>query len=113
MKKSFSLLITIVLITIFSFLAIFIVEVKSISNFNNEIFYLQTQSRLHFNFFKNYLQNYDFKENCPKKINFAESIYNLEAKIECKDEIVNIDVYLKTNSKFETISLYEKLTINL
>ena len=111
MKKAFSTIITIILITLFSLLAIFILEIKSIKTSNNELFYLQSQSKLHLNFFKNYLNSFDFKSSCPSKISFNKKIYNLKAIIKCEEKEVLINIFLNANSKNHQINLHETLIL--
>ena len=54
MKKAYTLLLTIVLITIFSVLGIFILETKSLKNTNLTNQYLYIQAKNHKNFLKDY-----------------------------------------------------------
>ena len=59
MKKAYTLLISIVLITIFSYLAISILETKSLRSTNLSNQYLYIQGKNHLDFFKSYLLNID------------------------------------------------------
>ena len=101
MKKSYTLLISIVLITIFSFLAISILETKALRSSNLSNQYLYIQGKNHLDFFKSYIKTIDL-----------EDISNLEinAKIEKKDSIFVIDIFVK--AKDYDISLYEQVTKN-
>ena len=59
MKKSYTLLITIVLITFFSVFSIFILETKSLRAENLTNQYLYIQAKNHKNFLKEYLTSID------------------------------------------------------
>ena len=59
MKKSFSLLITIFLLSIFSYLAISILETKSLRNTNLQNQYLYIQANNHKEFLKAYIKTLD------------------------------------------------------
>ena len=61
MKKSYTLLITIVLITLFSVLSIFILETKSLRTENLTNQYLYIQAKNHRNFLKDYLKSIDLE----------------------------------------------------
>lgn len=52
MKKSFSMLITIFLITLFSYISIFIIETKTLSSNTDMKIFIQTQANMHMNFAK-------------------------------------------------------------
>ena len=62
MKKAYTLLLTIVLITIFSVLGIFILETKSLKNTNLTNQYLYIQAKNHKNFLKDYIKELDLKD---------------------------------------------------
>lgn len=117
MKKSFSLLITLVLITIFSFFAIFIIQTKSlaISNLTNS--YLQTQTKLHLDFFKQYINSLDLKSKCIKELSFEDDIYKIKANISfeiaCESNLpqtIIIDIFAKAKTLNHEINLHEKIT---
>lgn len=55
MKKSYTLFITIVLITLFSYLSISILETKALRSENLSNQYLNIQAKNHMIFFKDYL----------------------------------------------------------
>lgn len=120
MKKSFSLLITLLLITIFSSLAIFLIEIKSMSLNNLNNIYLHTQSKLHLNFLKEYITSLDLKKECIKDIEFTDDIYKLKAHLsytnECnntKANIVTIDIFVNSKTKTNEINLHETFQLNL
>jgi len=116
MKKSFSLLITIILITIFSFFTIFIIETKSlsISNLTND--YLQTQTKLHMDFFKSYINTLDLKATCINELSFSEDIYNINANITFENgclsnlpQDITIDIFANAKSLNNEINLHERI----
>ena len=108
MKKSYTLLITIVLITVFSFLAISILETKSLRSSNLSNQYLYIQAKNHKNFLKDYIKELDLKDINHIKID--DDLFDIYAKIESKDSIFTIDIFVK--AKDYDISLYEQVTKN-
>ncbi len=58
MRNSFSLLITIILLTIFASLSISIIENKTISSNIDKHKYLYLQSNIHMKYIKNYIQTH-------------------------------------------------------
>ena len=120
MKKSFSLLITLVLISLFSFLGIFLIEIKAMGISNVSNLYLQTQSKLHLNFFKDYIKSLDLKSECIKTIELKDDIYILKANLEYENECINsnqniitIDIFINSKTKIDEINLHEKFQLNL
>jgi len=116
MKKSFSLLITIILITIFSFFTIFVIETKSLSISNLTNAYLQTQTKLHMNFFKSYINTVDLKATCINEISFSEDIYTLFANVSyekgCLSNLpqdITIDIFANAKSLNNEINLHERI----
>lgn len=116
MKKSFSLLITLILITIFSFFTIFIIQTKSLSITNLTNAYLQTQTKLHMNFFKDYINSLDLKNSCINELSFNEDIYNLKAQISYENGCLNnlsqditIDIFANTKILNHEINLHERV----
>ena len=106
MKKSYTLLITIVLITVFSFLAISILETKSLRSSNLSNQYLYIQGKNHLEFFKKYIIDSNLKDITSLEI--KDDFFNIYAKIEKKDSIFVIDIFVK--AKDYDISLYEQIT---
>ena len=106
MKKSYTLLITIVLITIFSFLAISILETKSLRSSNLSNQYLYIQGKNHLDFFKKYIIDSDLKDITHLEI--KDELFNINAKIQQKDSTFIIDIFIK--AKDYDISLYEQIT---
>ena len=120
MKKSFSLLITLTLITIFSFLGIFIIETKSISIENTNNLYLESQSKLHLNFFKSYIKTLDLKKECLNEIEIVDDIYKLTANLAYKEDCstnksnsVTIDIFINSKTKLNEINLHEKFVLEI
>lgn len=119
MKKSYSLLITLVLVTTFSFLAIFILEKKSMQIENSKKLFLQTQTMLQLNFFKRYIKTLDLKNKCYKDIEIVDGIYKLSAKLKYEDECktaknkVTIDIFANSKIKLDEVNLHEKFILEI
>ena len=106
MKKSYTLLITIVLITLFSILGIFILETKSLRAENLTNQYLYIQAKNHKNFLKDYLKSIDLKNINDFEI--EDDLFKIYAKIEKNNSIFTINVFVK--AKDYDISLHEQFT---
>lgn len=106
MKKSYTLFISIILITLFSFLAISILETKALRSSNLSNQYLYIQGKNHLEFFKKYIIDSDLKDITSLEI--KDDFFNIIAKIEQKDSIFIIDIFVK--AKDYDISLYEQIT---
>ena len=105
MKKAYSLLITITLITLFSVLGIFILETKSLRSENLTNQYLYIQAKNHKNFLKDYLKNIDL--NGINDFEIKDDLFDIYAKIEKNNSIFTIHIFVK--AKDYDISLYEKV----
>ena len=105
MKKAYTLLITIVLMTIFSILGIFILETKSLRSTNLTNQYLYIQAKNHKNFLKDYIKDIDLTNINYLKID--DDLFDIYAKVEPKDSTFIIDIFIK--AKDYNISLYEKV----
>ncbi len=105
MKKSYSLLITITLITLFSVLGIFILETKSLRSENLTNQYLYIQAKNHKNFLKDYLKSIDLTNINHFEIN--DDLFDIYAKVEAKNSTFVIDIFVK--AKDYDISLYERV----
>lgn len=103
MKKSFSLLITIFLISIFSYLTVSILETKSLRNTNLQNQYLYIQAKNHKEFFKSYINSIDLKQ--IENLSIEDDFFDIYAVIENKTSFFEIDLYVK--SKEFNISLHE------
>ena len=106
MKKSYTLLITIVLITLFSILSIFILETKSLRAENLTNQYLYIQAKNHKNFLKDYLKSIDLTNINDFEI--EDDLFKIYAKIEKNNSIFTINVFVK--AKDYDISLHEEFT---
>ena len=104
MKKSYTLLISIVLITIFSFLAISILETKSLRSSNLSNQYLYIQGKNHLDFFKSYIKSVDLTD--ISNLEIKDDFFNIYAKVEKKDSTFVVDIFVK--EKNHDISLYER-----
>ncbi|WP_368029568.1 hypothetical protein [Arcobacter sp. s6] len=105
MKKSYTLFISIILITLFSFLAISILETKALRSSNLSNQYLYIQGKNHLEFFKKYIIDSDLKDITSLEI--KDDFFNIIAKIEQKDSIFIINILVK--AKDYDISLYEQI----
>lgn len=101
MKKSFTLLITLLLVSLFSYLLIYIMQTKSIQIKNIQNQYLYIQAKNHMSFFKEYLKTKDLTNINTIKID--DNIFNIFANVN-EDKI---DIYVKAKS--HNISIYEEL----
>ncbi len=104
MKKSYTLLITIVLITFFSVFSIFILETKSLRAENLTNQYLYIQAKNHKNFLKEYLTSIDLNEINDFEI--EDDLFDIYAKIEKNDSTFTINTFVK--AKEYNISLHEQ-----
>ena len=105
MKKSFSLLITIFLLSIFSYLAVSILETKSLRNTNLQNQYLYLQAKNHKEFLKSYINSIDLSD--IEYLNIKDNFFEIYAEIKKKTNSFEIDLYVKSK-KFD-ISTHEKL----
>ena len=105
MKKAYSLLITITLITLFSVLGIFILETKSLRSKNLTNQYLYIQAKNHKNFLKDYLKSIDL--NGINDFEIKDDLFDIYAKLEKNNSIFTIHIFVK--AKDYDISLYEKV----
>ncbi len=78
-KKSFVLVLTLFLLSIFSFLLIFIFQTKSLQNKNIKNQYLYIQANNHKEFLKDYIKSIDLKD--IKKIQIKDKTFTIEAFI--------------------------------
>ena len=105
MKRSYTLLITIIIISLFSFLAISILQTKSLRAENLTNQYLYIQAKNHKNFLKDYLRSIDLEGITSFEI--EDEIFKIYAKIEKNNSIFTINVFVK--AKDYDISLHEKV----
>ena len=105
MKKSYTLLITITLITLFSVLGIFILETKSLRSENLTNQYLYIQGKNHLDFFKSYLLIIVL--NDIQELEIKDDLFDIKAKIEKENSSFSINIFVK--AKDYDISLYERI----
>ncbi len=106
MKKSYTLFITISLITIFSYIGILILETKALKNQNLTNQYLYIQGKNHLEFFKEYVNTLDLKDTTHLEI--KDELFDIYANIEFKNPTYAINIYIK--AKNYDVSLYEKIS---
>ena len=105
MKKAYTLLITIVLMTIFSVLGIFILETKSLRSTNLTNQYLYIQAKNHKNFLKDYLKDIDLTNINHLKI--EDDLFDIYATINTENQKHIINFYVK--AKDYDVSIHEKI----
>lgn len=106
MKKSFTLLIVTILITLFSYISILILQTKSLKNVNLQNQYLYVQAKNYKNFLKELLLSKDLTNINHLKI--EDDIFDIYAKINFQNNAYKIDIFVK--AKNYNISIYESLT---
>lgn len=104
MKKSYILLLTILLLVIFSFLVIFVFETKSFQTTFFKDKYLYIQGKNHKKFFSNLIKNKDLKNINSLKIETSNFI--MKAKIKKLESYYEVEIFI--NSLNNEVSLYEK-----
>jgi hypothetical protein len=105
MIKSFSLLVTLFLLSIFSYLALSILETKSLRNTNLQNQYLYIQAKNHKEFLKEYIKSIDL-ENI-KHFSIEDKSFNIYSLIKKRENDYEIDLFVK--SKIFNISIHEKI----
>lgn len=103
MKKSYTLFITIILITSFSFLTIFIMETKTLKNETLSNQYLYIQAKNHMNFFKDYIKNEDLKDITHLQI--EDELFDIFASFDTAQNLFHL--YVK--AKNYDLTLHEKV----
>ena len=106
MKKSYILLFTIILISIFSYLSLFIYETKSLSAKVVREQYLYLQAKNHLDFFKEYIKETDLTN--INKLELQNKNFEIYANIKINKLSYLINIYVK--SKDNNISLHESFT---
>ena len=104
MKKAYTLLLTIVLITTFSVLGIFILETKSLKNTNLTNQYLYIQAKNHLNFFEDFVKDYDLKDITHLQI--EDELFDIYATKLIDSNV--IDIFVK--AKYYDISIHKQIT---
>lgn len=105
MKKSFTLLITIFLLSVFSYLAISILQTKSLRNTNLQNQYLYLQANNHKEFLKQYLNKIELKNLTYLEV--KDDMFEIYANIKEISKSYEIDIFIK--AKEFDISLHEKI----
>lgn len=105
MKKSYVLLVTLFLVTVFAFLSSQILEKKSLQSINLQNQYLYIQGKNHMNFLKNYIKTLNLEN--VNKIEIYDEKFLIYANIKEENKDYIADIFVK--SKYKNISLYEKL----
>ncbi|MCT7584110.1 hypothetical protein N5U55_08320 [Aliarcobacter butzleri] len=102
MKKAYTLLITIVLISTFSYLGVLILETKALKNQNLSNQYLYIQAKNHLNFFEDFVKNYDLKDITHLQI--EDELFDIYAT---KLDSNVIDIFVK--AKDFDISIHKQI----
>lgn len=99
-------MITTLLVLIFSFLSVNILQTKAFKNKTIQTKYLYIQAKNHKSFLKNYIRSLK-KENLEtiNKISFKDKAFDIEAFLEKKDSNIKVEIFIK--SKKHDVSLYE------
>ncbi len=85
MKKAFTLLVVLIIVSAFSLLLLFSIEVKTLKNNNQTKAYLYLQAKLHMQFLEDVAKNLSddtIETLFLQKENFSFEIHNLEKRTE-------------------------------
>ena len=104
MKKAYTLLITIILVTLFSYIGILILETKALRNENLSNQYLYIQAKNHLNFFEDFVTDYDLKDITHLQI--EDELFDIYATKLIDSNIV--DIFVK--AKDFDISIHKQIT---
>ena len=129
-KKSFALLLAILFITLFSFLSIYILEIKTFQSDTQTKNYHQIQANFHLESAKKIISGINISDNtkdCVEEITIPNDNYDIYANIlyiSTKDNCLNssqmdldsnysdgtaiIDLYVKSKSSHFKIKLHER-----
>lgn len=105
MKKSYILFITIVLITLFSYLSVFNYETKSLSSSNIKNQYLHLQAKNHLQFMEELIKQKDLDNINHLKI--EDKTFDIEAKIKKENSKQIIDIFIK--AKKYDVRVYKRV----
>lgn len=105
MKKSYTLIITTILITLFSYISILILQTKSLKSTNLQNQYLYIQGKNHMSFFKDLIISTDL-ENI-NHLEIENKLFDIYAIIKEENSAKKIDIFVK--AKNYNISIYESL----
>lgn len=104
-------MITLLLVSLFSFLTINLVETKSIQSKNLENQYLYIQGKNHLSFLQTYIVSLSKDElDTIEHIIIENKNFVIEAYNNDKNNNYELELFVK--SKFKDISLFKKVTIN-
>ena len=107
-KKAYTLLITIVLISLFSYLIISTMQTKSFANKNIQNQYLYIQAKNHMDFFKDYINSISTEQlRNINKLELKDNYFEIEANIVNTNPNLQIDIFVKSIS-FD-IRLHERV----
>lgn len=107
-KKAYTLLITIVLISLFSYLIISTMQTKSFANKNIQNQYLYIQAKNHMDFFRNHINSMNTdKLKSMNKLELKDDLFKIEANIKDINSNLQIDIFVKSIS-FD-IRLHERV----
>lgn len=110
MKKSFILFSTIILVFIFSVIAVNLYELKSISSINIQNQYKYIQAKNHLNFLEDYIKTQSSLETL-EKIQIENEQYEIIALINKLDEN-NYEIELSVKALGFNVKVYRLLTMN-
>jgi hypothetical protein len=105
MKKAYTLLITIILVTFFSYIGILILETKALRNENLSNQYLYIQGKNHINFLKSYIKDLDLKN--INHLQIEDDLFDIYATINTENQKYIINFYVK--AKDYDVSIHEKI----
>lgn len=105
MKKAYTLLITIILISTFSYLGVLILETKALKNQNLSNQYLYIQAKNHLNFFEEFIKDYDLKD--IKELQIEDALFDIY--VTKLDSSNIIDIFVK--AKDYDISIHKQIVI--
>jgi len=106
MKKSFTLLSTILLVFVFASLSIYLYELKSINSVNITNQYLYIQGKNHLDFLEEYLEQIPSLDK-TNKIEIENEHFLIYSHI--KKQVSNYELDLYVKSKTHNISLHKKI----
>jgi hypothetical protein len=98
-KKSFTLLISIILFSIFSYLAVCIIENKAYSTNIDKLKYLHLQARIHLDYLVQYILNHTNEEIQNIQLNDDRFIIDITLLVENNTTCYHIAVSSRDDSK--------------
>jgi len=129
-KKSFALLLTILLLTSFSFLSIYILEIKTFQNDTQTKEHQSIQAQFHLSLLKNFIKSLDLNkkdETCVNTVKLDNTQFDISAnisyiskKLDCINSsnidfdskytngVAIVDIYVKSRSSIFKIKLHER-----